>query len=227
LQQALAAAGLADAITVVAQSTAHVALTTASVAPGQSIRHYSPHVPSYRLAGQAWERRRALQPAAATTVYHDQPAFCSRQTVQNIAFDLFRLKELFVNCTVVPKAHQEIQRQLILRTIKKGTQVKESCDVAQIWRSPMKVVINAYRVRGHQLAKGHSTALVREVCLHENGLSEADLDTVFQTPSLEGIDQAPLKDIIAHLEKCYCGSNMATFLTYSYVLHCSCFVEMN
>jgi L-threonylcarbamoyladenylate synthase len=50
LQQALAAAGLGDAITVVAQSTARVALTTASVAPGQSIRHYSPHVPSYLLS---------------------------------------------------------------------------------------------------------------------------------------------------------------------------------
>lgn len=71
-------------------------------------------------------------------------------------------------------------------------------------------LINAYRVRGHQLAKtdplgNQADALVREVQLHENGLSESDLDTVFQTPSLEGIDQAPLRDIIAHLEKCYCG----------------------
>jgi len=47
---------------------------------------------------------------------------------------------------------------------------------------------------------------VREVRLQENGLSEADLDTVFPTPTLEGIDHAPLKDIIAHLEKCYCSS---------------------
>lgn len=72
-------------------------------------------------------------------------------------------------------------------------------------------LINAYRVRGHQLAKTdplgqEQTAAVREVRLHDAGLSEADLNTVFQTPSLEGIDHAPLKDIISHLEKCYCSS---------------------
>ena len=82
-------------------------------------------------------------------------------------------------------------------------------------------LINAYRVRGHQLAKTdplgvETEAKVREVRLHENGLSEADLDTVFQTPSLEGIDQAPLKDIIAHLESCYCGSIGYEFMYIDY-----------
>jgi len=82
-------------------------------------------------------------------------------------------------------------------------------------------LINAYRVRGHQLANidplgVHTDAMVREVRLHENGLSEADLDTVFPTPSLEGIDQAPLKDIIAHLEKCYCGSIGYEFMYIDY-----------
>jgi len=72
-------------------------------------------------------------------------------------------------------------------------------------------LINSYRVRGHQLAnidplKAPKTATVREIQLHENGLSEADLDTVFQTPALEGIDQATLREIVAHLNKCYCGS---------------------
>jgi len=83
-----------------------------------------------------------------------------------------------------------------------------STDLKQIYVSQL---INAYRVRGHQLAKTDplgqvTTASVREVRLHENGLSDADLDTVFPTPSLEGIESAPLKDIIAHLEKCYCSS---------------------
>jgi len=82
-------------------------------------------------------------------------------------------------------------------------------------------LINAYRVRGHQLAKtdpldNQSAAVVREVRLHENGLSEADLDTVFQTPSLEGIDHAPLKDIITHLEKCYCGAIGYEFMYIDY-----------
>lgn len=82
-------------------------------------------------------------------------------------------------------------------------------------------LINAYRVRGHQLAStdplgAQKPALVREVRLHENGLSEADLDTVFQTPSLEGIDHAPLRDIIEHLEKCYCGSIGYEFMYIDY-----------
>ncbi len=89
-----------------------------------------------------------------------------------------------------------------------GAGAASSHDLKQIYVSQL---INAYRVRGHQLAKTDplgqvTTASVREVRLHENGLSEADLDTVFPTPSLEGIDHAPLKDIIAHLEKCYCSS---------------------
>jgi len=83
-----------------------------------------------------------------------------------------------------------------------------SHDLKQIF---VNQLINAYRVRGHQLAKTDplgqvTTASVREVRLRENGLSEADLDTVFPTPSLEGIERAPLKDIISHLEKCYCSS---------------------
>lgn len=81
-------------------------------------------------------------------------------------------------------------------------------DLKQIYVTQL---INAYRVRGHQLARtdpldNQSVATVRELELRENGLSDADLDTVFPTPSLEGIDRAPLRNIISHLEKCYCGS---------------------
>ena len=93
-----------------------------------------------------------------------------------------------------------------------------SAELKQIYVTQL---INAYRVRGHQLAKtdplGQSSdAMVREVRLHENGLSEHDLDTVFKTPSLEGIDQAPLKDIIAHLERCYCDSIGYEFMYIDY-----------
>ncbi len=72
-------------------------------------------------------------------------------------------------------------------------------------------LINAYRVRGHQLAKidplGRKVdALVREVKLEENSLTGADLDTVFEAEGVHGIQQSSLRDIIRHLEKCYCAS---------------------
>ena len=59
-------------------------------------------------------------------------------------------------------------------------------------------------------------AMVRELRLHENGLSEADLDTVFPTPSLEGIDHAPLRDIIDNMERCYCASIGYEFMYIDY-----------
>jgi len=67
-----------------------------------------------------------------------------------------------------------------------------------------------------RLAGGRQEAAVREVRLHENGLSEADLETVFQTPSLEGMGEATLREIIAHLERCYCGSIGYEFMYIDY-----------
>lgn len=103
-----------------------------------------------------------------------------------------------------------------------GSRTSEAAgSLAELKQIYVTQLINAYRVRGHQLAKTdplgqQRTAKVREVRLHENGLSESDLDTVFQTPSLEGIDQAPLRDVIAHLEKCYCGPIGYEFMYIDY-----------
>ena len=94
------------------------------------------------------------------------------------------------------------------RTNRAASDANQSLDLKQIYVTQL---INSYRVRGHQLTsldplgRPRST-VVREIQLHENGLSEADLDTVFATPSLEGIDHASLRDIISHLERCYCST---------------------
>jgi len=74
-------------------------------------------------------------------------------------------------------------------------------------------LINAYRTRGHQraavnpLAKdGEVLTQVREMELSSNGLSNADLDTEFNTGTFRAPEQLNLKDILAQLERTYCGS---------------------
>ncbi len=72
-------------------------------------------------------------------------------------------------------------------------------------------LINAYRVMGHKRANLDPLNMsdrteIKETTLAGNNLSEADLDTVFNTGSLFGIEDAPLRDIIERLEKTYCGT---------------------
>jgi 2-oxoglutarate dehydrogenase E1 component len=72
-------------------------------------------------------------------------------------------------------------------------------------------LINAYRVKGHQKASLDPLALaevpdIPEMTLAGNELGDADLDTVFKTGSLFGVEEAPLRDIIERLEKTYCGT---------------------
>jgi 2-oxoglutarate dehydrogenase E1 component len=69
------------------------------------------------------------------------------------------------------------------------------------------LLILAYRRKGHLIAK---TNPIRErkdrkadLALSDFGLSEADLATSFAAGKLIGLANAPLKDILAHLQKCY------------------------
>lgn len=69
-------------------------------------------------------------------------------------------------------------------------------------------LINGYRQRGHLFTK---TNPVRERRKHlptldidHFGLNESDLETVFHSGNEIGIGPAKLRDIIAHLQRCYC-----------------------
>jgi 2-oxoglutarate dehydrogenase E1 component len=71
-------------------------------------------------------------------------------------------------------------------------------------------LINGYRQRGHLFTK---TNPVRErrtyeptLALVNFGLSDKDLETVFQAGNEIGTGAAKLKDIVAHLEQTYCDS---------------------
>jgi 2-oxoglutarate dehydrogenase E1 component len=70
-------------------------------------------------------------------------------------------------------------------------------------------LINGYRQRGHLFTK---TNPVRQRRTYEPtldlvnfGLSDKDLETVFQAGNELGLGSAKLKDIVAHLEQTYCA----------------------
>ena len=75
-------------------------------------------------------------------------------------------------------------------------------------------LITAYRHRGHRKARLDPLGLwqrtpVPELELAYHRLTDADLDTVFETGSAQFFEQdvrAPLRDIVAVLERIYCGT---------------------
>ena len=141
-------------------------------------------------------------------------------------------RDYFAALPMVAENSREVPHSVIrsqfAELIKNGSAVRPAASggsaggsAAELKQIYVTQLINAYRVRGHQLAKTdplgvEKDAMVRELRLRENGLSEADLDTVFPTPSLEGIDHAPLRDIIDHLERCYCASIGYEFMYIDY-----------
>jgi len=79
-------------------------------------------------------------------------------------------------------------------------------------------LIEAYRIRGHQVAKLDPLNLmerseVPDIELEYHGLSTADLDTEFQTGSLVfGSDILTLKEIVSGLKSTYCASLGAEYM---------------
>ncbi len=77
-------------------------------------------------------------------------------------------------------------------------------------QSAVARLINHYRVRGHQIAKnnplGGDIILPTDMDPAYYGLSELDMDTLFDTGALQGADRLPLRAIISRLKTIYCGS---------------------
>ncbi|WP_444543100.1 thiamine pyrophosphate-dependent enzyme [Methylogaea oryzae] len=78
-------------------------------------------------------------------------------------------------------------------------------------------LIYHYRLRGHQAADNNPLKYlpkpaVPDLELAYFGLSEADLDTVFDTGTLYGPDRLPLREILALLKETYCGSIGSEYL---------------
>lgn len=77
-------------------------------------------------------------------------------------------------------------------------------------------LINGYRMRGHLFTKTNPVRVRRkytpDLSLEVFGLSDKDLDTVFQAGTEIEIGPAKLRDIVAHLEKTYCESIGAEYM---------------
>ncbi|MGH1431036.1 MAG: 2-oxoglutarate dehydrogenase E1 component [Neptuniibacter sp.] len=103
---------------------------------------------------------------------------------------------------------------------KRGAPVAVSSVSSEHEKKQVRVLrmINAYRVRGHQIANIDPLGMMQredvpDLDLRFHELSEADHDTVFQLGSLFfGPEEAPLKDIIADLKKTYCTTVGAEYM---------------
>ncbi|PCH77024.1 MAG: 2-oxoglutarate dehydrogenase E1 component [Flavobacteriaceae bacterium] len=88
----------------------------------------------------------------------------------------------------------------------------ENHEVPQHVLKEFRVVdlINGYRTRGHLFTKTNPVRARREYTpsleLHNFGLSENDLDTVFDAGDIVGTGKSTLRKIIKHLETIYCDS---------------------
>ncbi|MCK5830950.1 MAG: 2-oxoglutarate dehydrogenase E1 component [Methylococcales bacterium] len=77
-------------------------------------------------------------------------------------------------------------------------------------QSSVARLINHFRVRGHQIAANNPLGNIQETPpdleLAYYGLAEPDMDTIFHTGTLYGVDKLPLKKILSTLKEIYCGS---------------------
>ena len=78
-------------------------------------------------------------------------------------------------------------------------------------------LINSYRMKGHRKAyldplDTAEPEVIYQLTLAGHSLSEADLDTVFNTGTLCGADEITLREIIQRLEKTYCGTLASEYM---------------
>lgn len=83
-------------------------------------------------------------------------------------------------------------------------------------QSAVARLINQYRVKGHQIAAnnplGGTNAIPADLEPIYYGLTQADMNTLFDTGGLCGVDRLPLHAIIQTLKDIYCGSIGSEFM---------------
>ncbi len=116
--------------------------------------------------------------------------------------------------------HSEVRnRMLAVTAAAKSPTVAVVSDNVQNAAKQVAVLqlINAYRFRGHRQANldplnQYERPVVAELDPSYHGLSDADMDVVFNTGSLQGPDQASLRDILDIVRTTYCGTIGAEYM---------------
>jgi 2-oxoglutarate dehydrogenase E1 component len=92
------------------------------------------------------------------------------------------------------------------------TNFEDDGEIPENFKKEFKVInlINGYRTRGHLFTKTNPVRDRRKyeptLAIENFGLSESDLELVFQAGEEVGLGPATLREIIAHLELTYCQS---------------------
>ena len=121
-----------------------------------------------------------------------------------------------VNGGEVDVPHSTIQENFILlaRQRQSARPVEAATVSSDHERKQVQVLrlVSAYRIRGHQQANIDPIGIMRreefpDLSLEYHGLSQADLETCFQSTTLFiGKEHAPLQEIVQALTATYCGS---------------------
>ncbi|NOT11259.1 MAG: 2-oxoglutarate dehydrogenase E1 component [Methylococcaceae bacterium] len=106
--------------------------------------------------------------------------------------------------------------QLAIKSPSRLAQLQGFTEESVKKQSAVARLINHYRVRGHQIANnnplGRNSSPPPDMDPGYYGLTEPDMDTLFDTGALYGADKLPLREIIASLKEIYCGSIGSEFM---------------
>ncbi len=125
------------------------------------------------------------------------------------------------NGSLIPdQDHLAIQAQMKSAVMNRGSgnvNISDAQHQYQVKQVSVLQLINAYRIKGHRRSKIDPLGQTqndptKDLTLEGHSLSEADLDTVFNTGSMHGVEDITLREIVERLEKTYCGTLASEYM---------------
>ena len=116
-----------------------------------------------------------------------------------------------------PEAHRLAKAEVIEAAKKKSNRNESTSQPDSVKQVSVLQLINAYRFRGHRNANldplnQYKRPQVPELDPSFHDLFESDLDTVFNTGSLQGVENATLREILKIVRETYCENVGAEYM---------------